>query len=374
MRTCSAKTLERRVSRALIRYVRDVGATGDEAYSTLAGSGPIAELEERLRRHYGKQYAVCVSSATTGLLAVGVALGLERSEVIVPPVSYGATLAPFLHLGCKAVFADIEADTLCLDPEAVRRRVGPDTRALVAVDAFGTPSNTGALRDVADCAGIRYIADAAASLGGSRDRMPASHLADALVVSFGVGKSVFCGGEGGAVVTDDADLFRAVVSFTQHPSRQARDVGLRTTTELGLNGRMHGLAAAWANAAYDEALRELAGYRAVCFEVLDALDHVGWVKRVDYRARDILPTFFRLTATWKGPAKATELVAYLAGHGHDVTVGPIPYGLLYKQPAFRARLEDGAWSADCPIAERELRRRFCIQIRRPRSTEQGAKP
>ncbi len=61
--------------------------------SQLVGSGSVSELEAKLRKHYGMQYALCVSNATTGLLAVALALDLRRVEFVTTPYTYGASLA-----------------------------------------------------------------------------------------------------------------------------------------------------------------------------------------------------------------------------------------------------------------------------------------
>src|SRR2546427_10420526 len=82
------------------------------------GTGAIAELETRLRNFYGVRHALCVSNATVGLLAIGKALGLSRDEFVTTPYTYGASVAGLLWLDNRPVFADVESDTLALDPKA----------------------------------------------------------------------------------------------------------------------------------------------------------------------------------------------------------------------------------------------------------------
>jgi perosamine synthetase len=150
------------------------------AGAQLVGSGAVAELEAKLRQHHGMRYALCVSSATSGLLAVALALNLRCAEFITTPYTYGASLAGWLILGNRPVFADIDAQTLTLAPEAVPRCTTPRTKAILAVDIFGNPADMHALRRVADEHGLWYVADAAQSLGARRDGLPASSLAEKL--------------------------------------------------------------------------------------------------------------------------------------------------------------------------------------------------
>ena len=143
----------------------------------LQGIGAIAELEARLRKVYGMKHALTVANATLGLLAIGQSLGLSCSEFVTTPYTYGASLAGWLWLGNRPVFADIDPQTLALDPEAARRTITAKTKAILAVDLFGIPADMAALRRLADEFGIWYIADAAESLGAYRSGRPASSMA-----------------------------------------------------------------------------------------------------------------------------------------------------------------------------------------------------
>ncbi len=105
----------------------------------LSGLGAVADLEAHLRGFYGLRHALCVSNATLGLLAVAWATGCRNSEFVTTPYTYGASLAGWLLLGNHPIFADVDALTLGLDPASVRARITPQTRAILAVDVFGTP-------------------------------------------------------------------------------------------------------------------------------------------------------------------------------------------------------------------------------------------
>ena len=321
----------------------------------LFGSGAVARLEARLREFYGMKHALTVANATLGLLAIGQSLGISGSEFVTTPYTYGATLAGWLWLGNRPVFADIDPHTLALDPEAARRVIMPKTKAMLAVDLFGVPADMAALRRLADEYGIWYIADAAQSLGAYKDGRPASSMADALVVSFTVGKTIFAG-EGGAILTNHDALYEKLVWYTQHPERQRRELGINLVNEFALNGRIHPLAAQIADSEFDRALALLRARQKMCFQIIDKLNRTNLVEPIRFGEQAIKPAFFRLSAAWKGMPQERALARELA----DVRLAPSPVRLLYRQAAFVAQYGQRTVASLCPHAERQAQKRFCL--------------
>lgn len=212
------------------------------------GDGPVGELEACLRAHYDVPHALTMSSATNALLALGLALDLAEKEIIVPPNSYGATYGPFRWLGCQLVRADSDHDgNLC--PKSVANLIKPSTAAVLATDYRGQPHDQRAIRALCDQHDLIYLSDAACTpMDAARDKRPASSLADAWIISFGMTKPVQ-GGEGAAVMMRDSALYRKLLSLTQHPERWRREVSLESWNEEPfLNARMHPLAAVLAGA------------------------------------------------------------------------------------------------------------------------------
>jgi dTDP-4-amino-4,6-dideoxygalactose transaminase len=327
----------------------------------LQGAGAVAELEGKLARHYGMRHAVCVSNATTGLLAIALALDLEDCEFVCSPYTYGASVGTWLLRDNQPRFADIDPQTLTLDLESARRAITPKTRAILSTDIYGHPSDSRSLRALADEFGLWFVADAAQSFGASREGLPASSCADALVVSFTAGKVLFAG-EGGAILTNDSDLFEKVVWFTQHPYRQKRELGLHLWNEFGLNARIHPVAAVWANAAFDETLAALRTHQGRCFQVIRALNSIGLTDPIRFEEEGISPSFSRFTAAWRSHPRPSDLQAELARRGCSLSVEPAPVSLLYKQAAFLAQFE-GRYRIPvrCRHAERQARVRFCLE-------------
>ena len=99
------------------------------------GTGPkVAEFEQRVAAYKGVRHAVAVNSCTAGLHLGCIALGLQAGdEVIVPAMTFCATINAVIHSGARPVLADVEAETYNLDPEQVRRKITTRTKAIIPV-------------------------------------------------------------------------------------------------------------------------------------------------------------------------------------------------------------------------------------------------
>jgi dTDP-4-amino-4,6-dideoxygalactose transaminase len=220
---------------------------------------------------------------------------------------------------------------------------------------------------LADEHGIWYVADAAQSLGAERNGMPASALADAWVVSFTTGKTLFAG-EGGAVLTNNTELYQKLIWHTQHPSRQVKTLGSSLSNEFSFNARIHPLAAVWATAAFDESLKQLRRHRDECFRLIKILNETGLINPILFEREGISSTFFRLSASWKAGSRPHELLSELRERRFLMRLVQSPLTLLYRQAAFVAqygRKYDARLR--CRRAEREAPRRFCLSHNAPHS-------
>lgn len=232
-------------------------------WAHLAGNGSVAELEGRLSSMYGAKYCLCVDSATNGLMYLLLATGLKRREILTSPLGFGGTLAGALTLDCKIHFADID-ETLNISPDVSREILenSKGIKAIIAVDYAGNPHKMEAMHEVCQNYGVWHFVDAAQSLGADYGRSDVTHFNDAMVLSFGAGKHISAGGEGGAIITDNTELYNRLVSTCQHAHRQERDLGIGMSHEFALNGRMHPMAATLACASFDEGLAQIQERRA----------------------------------------------------------------------------------------------------------------
>ena len=174
----------------------------------------VRAFEERFAAFQGARYGVTCSSGTTGLEAALLALGVGAGdEVIVPPYTFIATASAVLRVGALPIFADIEPDTLCLDPDDVARKITPRTRCVIPVHLAGRIANMDRLGDVADAQGLAILEDACHAWGSAWRGKGAGTLGRAGVFSFQASKNI-TSGEGGIIVTDDEDLAECCRSYT----------------------------------------------------------------------------------------------------------------------------------------------------------------
>src|SRR5262245_54411210 len=179
--------------------------------------GPlVARFEQALAEYGGVRHAVAMASGTAALHAACWAAGLgPDDEVITTPLTFAATANAIVYRGAQTVFADIDATTLNLAPDAVKRVATARTRALLPVDFAGLPCEYGHLLPLARENGWIVIADAAHSFGGAVGERRVGALADMTTLSFHPAKLITTG-EGGAVLTDRDDLADRLRAVRHH--------------------------------------------------------------------------------------------------------------------------------------------------------------
>lgn len=345
---------------------RDIAGEG----SHLLGGGPIASLEAHLREFVGMGHAVCVANGTLGLMAAAMATNLSGREVIVPALAHPASVAGLLHLGARLRVADVDVDTLALDVCAARREVTSKTAAVLAVDLFGIPSDTVALRSFADDHGLFYLADAAQALGATRADVHASSCADAVVLSFTTGK-LLDAGEGGALLTNQRELYERVVWQTQHTYRQRRDVGLHLDNPFAINMRMHPTTAHLAATLLPGLADRLAAHRAAVLEVCRVIETSQPGTCLPAKNPAVQPSYFRLPVRLSStPAR---VLSTLQAHGFTAYVDPEPPIPFYEHAAFRSLYRNQLEVPHaCPVAEQARRQIVTLQIQSHANTTMRA--
>jgi perosamine synthetase len=223
----------------------DVKAVVEALVSGWLTTGPrVSEFENAFAAHIGAGEGVAVNSGTAALHCAMRAIGVgPGDEVIVPAITFAASANAALYEGARPVFADIEADTLLIDPASVAARITPRTRAIVAVDYAGQPADYDTLHALARSRGIRIIADSCHAPGATYKGRAAGTLADISCFSFHPVKHLTtC--EGGMAVTDDAGMAAHMRRFrnhgidSDHRSREAAGAHAYDMMELGFNYRL----------------------------------------------------------------------------------------------------------------------------------------
>ncbi len=223
----------------------DIKAVVEALVSGWLTTGPrVAEFEQAFAAHCGAREGAAVNSGTAALHCAMRAIGVaEGDEVIVPAITFAASANAAVYEGAAPVFADVEADTLLIDPVSVAMKITPRTKAIVAVDYGGQPADYDALRDLAKDRGIAIIADACHAPGAIYKGRSTGTLADISCFSFHPVKHMTtC--EGGMAVTDNAKMAAHMRRFrnhgidSDHRSREAQGAHAYDMVELGYNYRL----------------------------------------------------------------------------------------------------------------------------------------
>ncbi len=172
-------------------------------------TGPrVQDFEEAFCERLGVEHAIAVNSATAGLhLAVRTLDLAPDDEVIVPSLTWAATSNVVELCGARTVFAEVDPETLCLDPEDVRGRITERTRAIIPVHFAGQPVDLDAFRALAEEHGLSIIEDAAHALGARHGDQEIGSASELAVFSFHPNKNLTTG-EGGMIVCRDAERAR----------------------------------------------------------------------------------------------------------------------------------------------------------------------
>jgi perosamine synthetase len=179
--------------------------------------GPtIDRFEELVAERVGAPFAAAVSSGTAGLHLLSHIAGLgPGDEAITSPVSFVASANCFIFEGATPAFADVDPQTLNLDPAAVEAAITERTKAVVTVDMFGYPSELDELRAICDRHGLALIEDSAEALGAEYKGVPLGGHGPSGVFGFYPNKQIATG-EGGVVVTHSEREWQLLRSLRNH--------------------------------------------------------------------------------------------------------------------------------------------------------------
>lgn len=255
----------------------DVDAVAKTLLSDLITCGPkVEELERKLCEITGAKYAVVVANGTAALHLAALAAGFaEGDEVIVSSITFAASSNCVLYCGAKPVFADIKPDTYNIDPASVRKLITPNTKGIVAVDFTGQAVELDEIREICRENNLVLIEDAAHAIGTKYKGQPIGSLADMTTFSFHPVKTV-TGGEGGAITTNDEQLYRKLMLLRTHGITRHQEEMVHPTdavwyneqVELGYNYRMTDFQAALLNSQ----LNKLDKFRKRRKEIVEIYD------------------------------------------------------------------------------------------------------
>jgi perosamine synthetase len=217
----------------------------------VVGGQQLMEFERRCAALCGVEHGLGVSSWTAGGFLVLKALGLgSGDEVIVPSLTFIASVNVITHCGATPVFVDIDPQTYNIDPDDVVRKVGPRTRAILPVDQIGLPCEIERILEISDRHGLLVIQDAACSFGSRYRGRMVGGLAPISIFSLHARKVVTTG-EGGMIVTNDSALAKRLrllrhqgMSLSDFDRHAGEPTTFETYPEVGYNFRITDVQAA----------------------------------------------------------------------------------------------------------------------------------
>jgi perosamine synthetase len=329
---------------------------------TLAMGPFTAEFEAGIAALSGRRHGIAVSSGTAGLHLAVRALQIEAGqEVVTTPFSFVSSSNCILFEGATPVFADIEEETLGLDPERAAAALTKRTGAIVAVDVFGNPCRLPQLRALAEDANVPIIEDSCEALGSTLNGRQLGSWGEIGVFAFYPNKQITTG-EGGMVVTDD-DLLAAAIRSMRNQGRDEDGTWLRHI-QLGFNYRMDELSAAL-GVAQLRRLEELRAGRDRVFsayrERLGALEWLRLPEAMSGASVDWFVYVLRLAES----VDRDRFIHQLAQRG---VPGRPYFSPIHLQPFYRERF--GFRVGDFPVAERVAATTLAIPFSSRLTTEQ----
>jgi UDP-2-acetamido-2-deoxy-ribo-hexuluronate aminotransferase len=200
----------------------------------------VTELEAQLAAYVGTKYAVACGSGTDALQLMLMAYDVKPGdEIITTPFTFIATAEIVSLLGAKPVFVDIRRDTLNIDPQKLKKAIGPKTKGIIAVDIFGQCADYDEINQIAKTHGLFVIEDAAQSFGAHYKGKMSCSLADAGCTSFFPAKPLGCYGDGGMIFLNDENTAGVLKSLRGHGAGSHKYEHVR----IGLNSRLDTLQA-----------------------------------------------------------------------------------------------------------------------------------
>jgi len=238
----------------------------------MSGTNVTRQFESEFAAWHGVRYALAHNTGTASLQGAMFGLGIGHGdEIICPSITYWASCLPVYALGGTVVFADIDPDTLCIDPCDIEHRVSERTKAIVVVHYGAYPADMDPILDIARRHGLKVIEDPSHAHGALYKGRLVGTMGDAAGFSLMSGKSLACG-EGGIMITNDQKVYERALLFGHYARHSELTLPhLVAGSALPWGGykyRMHQLTSAMARI-------QLSKYRDEMAEIDKAMNYFG---------------------------------------------------------------------------------------------------
>jgi perosamine synthetase len=267
-------------------------------------------FEEGFARFINVRHAATVSNGTVALHLALMALGIgPGDEVIVPTLTYIASVNAIVYTGATPVFVDSLADTWQMDPDDVVKKLTPKTRAVIAVHLYGHPCDLHSLRTICNDRGLFLVEDCAESIGSKYKDRQTGTFGDISTFSF-FGNKTITTGEGGMVITNDETLHDRAVHFKGQGLAKHRQYWHDV---VGYNYRMTNICAAIGLAQLEQVQTFIDRKIAIANLYRDGLKDSGILFHEQHA--DVLHTYWMCSILVQQPADRDPLREHLAAHG-----------------------------------------------------------
>jgi len=316
--------------------------------SSFIGGEEVSAFEEEFAQYCDAHYCAGVNSGTDALKFICMALGIkEGDEVILPVNTFIATALGVSSMGAKPVFVDCEDGTYNIDVKKIEEKITSRTKAIIAVHLYGQPAEMDSIISIAQKHKLYVIEDACQAHGAFYKNRRVGTFGIASAFSFYPGKNLGAYGDGGAVITNDADMTEKIKKLREYGQEKKY-----VHTERGTNSRLDGLQAAILRVK----LRHLDGWNekrrnvAACY--YDNLKDLQIKLPVTMADRNHVYHLFVIETD-----NRDELLQYMSQK--EIFCGihyPIP---LHLQGAYR---ELGYKEGDFPVSERSASRILSLPV------------
>jgi dTDP-4-amino-4,6-dideoxygalactose transaminase len=300
-----------------VRQYRNIQAEIDANIKRVLESGEyvqgpmLKQFEQELAAFHGMTHAIGTGNGTDAIWLALMALDVgPGDEVITHPNTFFATAEAIWIAGATAVFVDCDPKTKCIDPGRIEVAITPATKAIIPVHLYGQCADMPAIRKIADAHKLLVIEDNAQAIDAAGDGFRVGELSDAASTSFIIQKNLGTFGDGGALLTNNAEVDARVRKLRNHGSVK------RNVHSYGFNSRLDDLHAgvlsaklkhihAWNDQRIQWAARYTAG--------LAGAAHID----LPYVRRGYRHVFHLYVVETKSPAHRDQLLDFLVKNGID---------------------------------------------------------
>ena len=318
---------------------------------TLTFGPNVDKLEQEFAKYAGVKYAIAVNSGTSALEIALRYYDLKGGEVIVPTNSFIASANAVIFAGGKPVFVDIKKETLCLDPDDIRKRITSNTKGIMVVHLAGLiPPEIEEIKEICNEKDLFLIEDAAHAHGSSIDNKHAGSLGDVGCFSFYPTKPM-TSGEGGIITTNDEKITE-FAKIVRHHGKEGRE-----HTKIGYNWRMSEINAILGVYQLNRLDEFVEKRNKIATRYVEELNNMNDLSLISVPS-DIVHSF------WKYPVLLNSITApeleKIFRDKYEIALGTIYYPPIHLQPFYKEKF--GNRSGMLPVSEDVLLRETCLPI------------